>query len=139
MGISLWGKNKHYLLKNMQKQHLLTTGVACALSVLVCADLIDDMTDKTADVIDRVSNQLNAGFPVQVADIIFEGVRCRVLGDNFEYSGTTYTHSFKPSPKPPAPQPATQTQSSPAPAVFDDPAHPFVTDRKAHSLQPLIS
>jgi len=44
---------------------------------LVCADLIDEMTDKTSDVIDRVSNQLNAGFPVQVADLIFEVVGCR--------------------------------------------------------------
>ena len=136
MGISLWGNNKHYLLKNMQKQHLLTTGIACGLSVLVCADLIDDMTDKTADVIDRVSNQLNAGFPVQVADIIFDGVGCRVLGDNFEYSGTTYTHSFKLSPKP---QPATQTQSSPAPVVCDCPAHSCATDHKAPSLHQSVA
>jgi serine/threonine-protein kinase HipA len=29
MAMGLWGKNKHYLLKNMQKQHLLTTGIEC--------------------------------------------------------------------------------------------------------------
>jgi serine/threonine-protein kinase HipA len=77
MAMGLWGKNKHYLWKNMQKQHLLTTGTACGLSESVCADLIDDMIGKTPDVIALVSGQLPAGFPAQVADAIFEGVSCR--------------------------------------------------------------
>lgn len=74
MAMGLWGKNKHYLWRNMQKQHLLTTGIACGLSESVCVDIIDDMIGKRLDVIDLVSAQLPAGFPAQVADAIFEGV-----------------------------------------------------------------
>ena len=77
MAMGLWGKNKHYLWRNMQKQHLLTTGIACGLSESVCVDIIDDMIGKTLDVIDLVSAQLPAGFPAQVADAIFEGVRLK--------------------------------------------------------------
>ena len=77
MAMGLWGKNKHYLWKNMQKQHLLTTGIACGLSESVCVEIIDAMIGKTSDVIDLVSGQLPAGFPAQVADAIFEGVRLR--------------------------------------------------------------
>ena len=61
----------------MQKQHLLTTGIACGLSESVCVEIIDAMIGKTSDVIDLVSGQLPAGFPAQVADAIFEGVRLR--------------------------------------------------------------
>ena len=77
MAMGLWGKNKHYLWKNMQKQHLLITGIACGLSELVCVEIIDDMIGKTPDVIDLVSGQLPAGFPAQVAEAIFEGLRLR--------------------------------------------------------------
>ncbi len=75
--MGLWGKNKHYPWKNMQKQHLVSTGIACGLSESVCVDIIDDMIWKTPDVIDRVNSQLPAGFPAQVADAIFEGVRLK--------------------------------------------------------------
>jgi serine/threonine-protein kinase HipA len=40
-------------------------------------EIIDDMIGKTSDVIDSVSGQLPAGFPAQVADAIFEGLRLR--------------------------------------------------------------
>ncbi|MEI7934878.1 MAG: type II toxin-antitoxin system HipA family toxin [Chlorobiaceae bacterium] len=77
MAMGLWGKNKHYLWRNMQRQHLVTTGISCGLSESVCVEIIDDMIGKTHDVIVRVSGQLPAGFPAQVADAIFEGVRLK--------------------------------------------------------------
>ncbi len=77
MAMGLWGKNKHYLWRNMQRQHLVTTGISCGLSESVCVKIIDDMIGKTHDVIVRVSGQLPAGFPAQVADAIFEGVRLK--------------------------------------------------------------
>ena len=61
----------------MQRQHLVTTGISCGLSESVCVEIIDDMIGKTHDVIVRVSGQLPAGFPAQVADAIFEGVRLK--------------------------------------------------------------
>ena len=77
MAMGLWGKNKHYLWRNMQKQHLLTTGISCGLSESVCVEIIDDMIGKTPDIIVRVSGQLPKGFPARVADAIFEGVRLK--------------------------------------------------------------
>jgi serine/threonine-protein kinase HipA len=77
MAMGLWDKNKHYLWRNMQRQHLVTTGISCGLSESVCVEIIDDMIGKTHDVIVRVSGQLPAGFPAQVADAIFEGIRLK--------------------------------------------------------------
>ena len=77
MAMGLWGKNKHCLWKNIQKQHLITTGISCGLSELVCVGIIDGMIAKTPGVIERVSGQLPSGFPSLVSDAIFEGVRSR--------------------------------------------------------------
>jgi serine/threonine-protein kinase HipA len=45
------------------------------MNSLTCADIIDDLPDRTPAVIDRVSGELPAGFPLQVAEAIFEGVK----------------------------------------------------------------
>jgi serine/threonine-protein kinase HipA len=77
MAMGLWGKNKHYLWKNIQKPHLITTGISCGLSELVCVGIIDDMIARTPEVIERVGGQLPSGFPSLVSDAIFDGVRSR--------------------------------------------------------------
>jgi hypothetical protein len=45
------------------------------MNSLTCADIIDDLLDRTRAVIDQVSSELPPGFPPQVADVIFEGVK----------------------------------------------------------------
>ncbi len=77
MVINLWGKNKQNQLKNMQKQHLLATGITCGLSASVCADLIDAMIGKTPDVIGFGSGPLPAEIPAHVGDAIFQRVCLR--------------------------------------------------------------
>jgi hypothetical protein len=45
------------------------------MNSLTCADIIDDLPDRTPAVIDRVTGELPAGFPPQFAEAIFEGLK----------------------------------------------------------------
>ncbi len=75
MAMAVWGKSRHYVWKNIHRKHFMMTGVACGLNSSICSDIIDDLLSRTPDVIDRVSAELPAGFPPQVAEAIFEGVK----------------------------------------------------------------
>ncbi|NTW68784.1 MAG: type II toxin-antitoxin system HipA family toxin [Chlorobiaceae bacterium] len=75
MAMALRGKNKHYLWNTLQKHHFLSTATRCGFDASSCADIIGDMISKTPAVIDRVSNELPPGFPAQVADSIFKGLK----------------------------------------------------------------
>ena len=75
MAMAVWGKSRHYVWKNIQRKHFMTTGARCGLNSRTCSDIIDDLLERTPAVIDRVSGELPAGFPPQVAEAIFEGVK----------------------------------------------------------------
>jgi serine/threonine-protein kinase HipA len=75
MAMALWGKKKHYLWNTIQRQHFLSTSSRCGFDVLSCTDIIEEMSSKTSAVIDRISGELPIGFPSQVADSIFEGLK----------------------------------------------------------------
>ncbi len=75
MVVSLWCKNKHYLLKNMQKQHFVTMSVDCDLSESVCVRIIDDMIGKPPCVIYHLRGPLlYAGFSVEVVNAQFSRI-----------------------------------------------------------------
>jgi serine/threonine-protein kinase HipA len=71
----LWGKKKHYLWNTIQKHHFLSTATRCGFDASSCAEIIEDMISKTSAVINRVSTELPPGFPAQVADSIFNGLK----------------------------------------------------------------
>jgi serine/threonine-protein kinase HipA len=75
MAMAVLGNSRHYVWKNIQRKHFMTTGARCGLNSRTCSDIIDDLLDRTPAVIDRVSDELPAGFPPQVADAIFEGLK----------------------------------------------------------------
>lgn len=75
MAMAVRGTRKHYVWKSIQRKHFMTTGAGCGLHSSICSAIIDDLLSRTPDVIDRVSAELPAGFPAQVAGTIFEGVK----------------------------------------------------------------
>ncbi|NTU97512.1 MAG: type II toxin-antitoxin system HipA family toxin [Chlorobiaceae bacterium] len=75
MAMAVLGKSRHYVWKNIQRKHFMTTGARCGLNSRTCSDIIDDLLERTPAVIDRVSGELPAGFPPLVAEAIFEGVK----------------------------------------------------------------
>jgi serine/threonine-protein kinase HipA len=75
MAMAVWGKSRHYLWKDIQRAHFITTAADCGLSASVCTGIIDELIDRTPAVLDRVSNELPEEFPLYVADTIIQGVK----------------------------------------------------------------
>jgi serine/threonine-protein kinase HipA len=74
MAMAFWGKNKHYLHKDIQKRHLITTAQACGLKHDV-NDLLEEIIAQAPQAFAQVQTQLPAGFQIQVLDKTFMGIQ----------------------------------------------------------------
>jgi serine/threonine-protein kinase HipA len=67
------GKNRHYLMKDVQRRHFNAMAVQCFYGPTAEA-IIEDILDRTLDVIEEVTTRLPPAFPARVADGILEGL-----------------------------------------------------------------
>ncbi|APA89987.1 type II toxin-antitoxin system HipA family toxin (plasmid) [Paraburkholderia sprentiae WSM5005] len=75
LAMAVRGKNVHYLLNQIQRRHWVAEGQRAGFSAADVDTLIDQLTGQTETVIDAVSSQLPADFPLDVADAVFDGMR----------------------------------------------------------------
>jgi serine/threonine-protein kinase HipA len=73
MAMAALGKNRHYAWAEIQPGHWLSTAAACGLKATARED-IAGLVKRTDGVIRDVSAMLPHGFPVSVAEPIFEGI-----------------------------------------------------------------
>lgn len=77
MAMALYGKNRHYHWDKLQPRHFLSTAEKVGLPVGQVRNLFSEMMARVDTVIDKVGEELPAGFPDDIADSIFKGMRDR--------------------------------------------------------------
>jgi len=73
LAMAVRGKNKHYLLKDIQRRHFNATAALCGLGESA-EPMIKDVLAATPAVIASVQKDLPAGFPQHVLDAILQGL-----------------------------------------------------------------
>lgn len=73
LAMSVRGKNKHYLLKDIQRRHFNTMAAQSGVGE-TAEPLIEDILAKTPAVITSVQRDLPQGFPQHVLDAILQGL-----------------------------------------------------------------
>lgn len=71
--MSIRGKNKHYLVKDIQRRHFNQTAARCGLGE-TAEPFIKEILAATPDVIAAVQTELPKGFPQHVLDTILKGL-----------------------------------------------------------------
>ncbi|HEU5076235.1 MAG TPA: type II toxin-antitoxin system HipA family toxin [Polyangiaceae bacterium] len=74
LAMALRGKNKHYYVATLRRDHFNTTAHACGLGRDM-NDIIDATVDAIPAAIDRVSGELPKGFPAYVFETITTGLK----------------------------------------------------------------
>jgi serine/threonine-protein kinase HipA len=75
LAMAVRSKNAHYLISEIRRRHWAAQGQRATLAKEEVEEMIDTLTRKTEAVIDKVAAQLPNGFPQDVADKIFDGMR----------------------------------------------------------------
>jgi serine/threonine-protein kinase HipA len=73
MAMAVWGRNRHYRWSEIRREHFLKTASDC--KVPAADGLIDELVERTPAAIDKAGEKLPPGFPTELADAIFEGLR----------------------------------------------------------------
>jgi serine/threonine-protein kinase HipA len=81
MAMAVWGRNRHYRCSEIRREHFLKTASDC--KVPEAGRIIDELVERTPAAIERTAKELPPGFPAEVADAIFDGLRkaARSLAD----------------------------------------------------------
>jgi serine/threonine-protein kinase HipA len=74
LAMAVSGKNKHYLLKDIQRRHFSAMALKCGYGADV-ESIVERLVAQTPAVIDTVSSLLPEDFPNKVADRIFQGLK----------------------------------------------------------------
>ena len=74
MAMAVWGKNRHYKWAEIRRSHFGQSARDCGLGD-AANDIIDELVERTATVVDKVSGKLPPNFPAGVADSIFGGLK----------------------------------------------------------------
>lgn len=75
MAMSVKGKNRHYFWDKIQSRHWLAMATLCQFSAADMQEIIDEVCDSIENVIATVEQQLPKGFPAQMSDAVFSGMR----------------------------------------------------------------
>ena len=73
MAMAVSGKNRHYRWKEISSRHWLETAKRAGFGEM--KPLIEDVTARTPTVIEQVQKILPTGFPVPIAETIFQGMK----------------------------------------------------------------
>lgn len=79
LAMAVRSRSNHYLLDNIQHRHWIAQAQQVGLSAKVGERLIEEVIGQTASVIDEVGGLLLAGFPMDVAEAIFKGMRRQAI------------------------------------------------------------
>jgi serine/threonine-protein kinase HipA len=74
LAMAVSGKNRHYLLKDIQRRHFNAMAARCGYADSA-EPLIEGILERVTAAINAVNRKLPRGFPQQVADSIFAGMR----------------------------------------------------------------
>lgn len=74
LAMAVLGKGRHYLYKSIQRRHFNNTAALCLYGGNA-EDLIERVLERTPGAIERVAGRLPKGFPEQVAQSIFTGIK----------------------------------------------------------------
>jgi serine/threonine-protein kinase HipA len=69
LAMAIAGKNKHYLMKDIQRRHFNAMALKCGYGPNA-EPVIERLVERTPEVVERVVSMLPAGFPQKVADSI---------------------------------------------------------------------
>jgi serine/threonine-protein kinase HipA len=75
MAMAVLGKNRHYRWREIWGRHWLETAKRCGFSEMKF--VLEEVIARTPEVIEQVRNVIPAGFPVQIADAILNGIQAR--------------------------------------------------------------
>lgn len=75
MAMALKGKNTHYHWYNMQRRYFLETAIAVNYPVVTAEIILDEMLEQVDIVIDNVAARLPKGFPGNISQPVFDGLR----------------------------------------------------------------
>ncbi|MDG0024641.1 type II toxin-antitoxin system HipA family toxin [Trinickia sp. Y13] len=75
LSMAVRSKNAHYLISEIRRRHWVAQGQCVTLAPEEVEEMIDTLTGMTEAVIDNVAARLPKGFPQDVSNKIFEGMR----------------------------------------------------------------
>lgn len=75
LAMAVRSKNAHYVISEIRRRHWVAQGQRVTLTTEEVDEMTDTLTGMTETVIENVAAQLPSGFPRDVADKIFEGMR----------------------------------------------------------------
>jgi serine/threonine-protein kinase HipA len=75
LAMSVRSRNAHYLISEIRRRHWVAQGQRATLATEEVEEMIDTITGKTEAVIENVAAQLPKGFPQDVSEKIFDGMR----------------------------------------------------------------
>lgn len=73
MAMAVWDRNRHYKWQEIRRSHFEHTAMACGLGSRATR-LIDELVERTPEVIAQVRSRLPSDFPESVATLILEGL-----------------------------------------------------------------
>jgi len=73
MAMAVQGKNRHYRWNEIHGRHWLETAKRCGLGGM--QSIVQDVIDRTPDVVKQVHAKIPKGFPAQIADAIMDGIK----------------------------------------------------------------
>jgi serine/threonine-protein kinase HipA len=73
MAMAVLGKNRHYRWNEINGRHWLETAKRCGLGGM--QSIVQDVIDRTPDIIKQVHDKIPKGFPDQIANSILDGIK----------------------------------------------------------------
>ena len=75
LAMSVRGKKPYYHLEDIQRRHWHNHAKIVGLGADVAEEMIEELVSQTDNVINQVTTQLPTSFPMDMANMIFEGIR----------------------------------------------------------------
>ncbi len=75
MAMAFYGKNTHYAWGEIRSRHFLSTAKRCGFSTARAEEILNETFEQVDSVISAVESIIPDGFPPQIADSIFDGMR----------------------------------------------------------------
>jgi len=80
LAMAVRGSTNYYLIEKIQRRHWLAQAQQVGLGATAAGQLIEEVIDATESVIGEVGNLLPDGFPMDMAEAVFRGMRRQAAG-----------------------------------------------------------
>lgn len=75
LAMAVRGSANHYLIEKIQRRHWMAQAQQVGLGAAAAEELIEEVIETTESVIGEVGKLLQDGFPMDVAEAVFSGMR----------------------------------------------------------------